>query len=157
VVSGAQGAEDARRAHLADTLAALEAARHPAAAEGPHTANAWWQIDSSDALRQLLQRRAPGQPLATPSRAKLGEILLERGLVQQEQIDRALQMQCAAASTARPLLGQLLIRLGAVAEEDTIRASCCGKACRRRSRPPRSPCRRRGKSVELAASTGPCR
>jgi type II secretory ATPase GspE/PulE/Tfp pilus assembly ATPase PilB-like protein len=107
----------------ADALAALEPARHPAA-DTAHTANAWWQIDSSDALRQLLQRRAPGQPLATPSRAKLGEILLERGLVHQEQIDRALEMQRAAASTSRPLLGQLLIRLGAVGEEDTIRALC---------------------------------
>jgi type II secretory ATPase GspE/PulE/Tfp pilus assembly ATPase PilB-like protein len=107
----------------ADQRTPIEAARH-APGDAPHGANAWWQIDSSDALRQLLQRRAPGQPLATPSRAKLGEILLERGLVQQEQIDRALEMQCAAASHARPLLGQLLIRLGAVGEEDTIRALC---------------------------------
>ena len=111
-------------AAAADALAALEPVRHPTAPDASHSANAWWQIDSSDALRQLLQRRAPGQPLATPSRAKLGEILLERGLVQQEQIDRALEMQRAAASTARPLLGQILIRLGAVAEEDTIRALC---------------------------------
>ena len=120
----AQAKASRRKPLPTEALAALEPARHATAADASHAANAWWQIDSIDALRQLLQRRAPGQPLATPSRAKLGEILLERGLVQQEQIDRALEMQRAAASTARPLLGQLLIRLGAVAEEDTIRALC---------------------------------
>ena len=125
MVSGAQGgAESPAGAHARPTPLPPWSRPATPAADAAHTANAWWQIDSSDALRQLLQRRAPGQPLATPSRAKLGEILLERGLVQQEQIDRALEMQRAAASTARPLLGQLLIRLGAVGEEDTIRALC---------------------------------
>ncbi len=96
----------------------------PSIADPPAAASAWWQIDSDDALHLLLQRRAPGQPLSTPSKAKLGEILVERGLVQQEQIDRALKIQRAAAAATRPLLGQLLVKLGMVSEEDTIRALC---------------------------------
>jgi hypothetical protein len=84
----------------------------------------WPRIDSADALRELLQRREPGLPLLPPSKAKLGEILRERGLVSEDQLGRALQMQRASAPTARLLFGQLLVRLGLVTEEDTIRALC---------------------------------
>jgi type II secretory ATPase GspE/PulE/Tfp pilus assembly ATPase PilB-like protein len=97
---------------------------HRSLADRPHVASHWPLIDTNEALRQLLQRREPGQPLWQPSRAKLGEILLDRGLVSAEQIERALEMQSSSAPAARPLLGQLLLRLAATAEEDLARALC---------------------------------
>jgi len=97
---------------------------HHALTDTLHAAKHWQLIDCSDDLRQLLQRRAPGQLLLTPSKAKLGEILVERGLMTREQIDRALEMQRNSAVNARPLLGQLLARLGAASEEDVARALC---------------------------------
>ena len=97
---------------------------HFSLADRPHAANHWQLIDSNEVLRELLQRREPGQPLWTPSKAKLGEILIERGLVARQQIERALEMQQGSAASARPLLGQLLLRLGAASEEDTARALC---------------------------------
>ena len=107
-----------------DPVRKVEAQHHAPFGDTPHATSAWWQIDSNDALRLLLQRRAPGQPLSTPSKAKLGEILVERGLVHQDQIDRALDIQRSAPAASRPLLGQLLIKLGTVSEEDMVRALC---------------------------------
>jgi type II secretory ATPase GspE/PulE/Tfp pilus assembly ATPase PilB-like protein len=107
-----------------DPVRKVEAQHHASYSDTPHATSAWWQIDSNDALRQLLQRREPGQPLSTPSKAKLGEILVERGLLHQDQIDRALHLQRSAPAASRPLLGQLLIKLGAVSEEDMVRALC---------------------------------
>jgi hypothetical protein len=53
-------------------------------------------------------------------RRKLGEILLDEGLVAKEQIEEALREQ----SKTGELLGETMVRLGYVREEDIARAIC---------------------------------
>jgi len=47
---------------------------------------------------------------------RLGELLLERGLINEEQLDRALELQ----QTANARLGSLLINIKAISEEDLL-------------------------------------
>ena len=51
-----------------------------------------------------------------PERHRLGEILLKRNLLTQEQLEEALEAQ----KTKREYLGEILIRLGFVDEQDIL-------------------------------------
>jgi type II secretory ATPase GspE/PulE/Tfp pilus assembly ATPase PilB-like protein len=90
----------------------------------PLAHSSWPQIESNHDLRTLLQRRAAGQPLLGTTRTRLGEILTARGIVPEDQVARALELQGRERGSARPLLGQLLIKLGVATAEDTVRALC---------------------------------
>ncbi len=69
---------------------------------------------------------------AGPTTAKLGTILLERGLIEKATLDAALEQQRATKSGEERLkLGELLVRLGAVTEaqvEDVLRLQGRGSA-----------------------------
>ncbi|HYZ41127.1 MAG TPA: glycosyl transferase family protein, partial [Stellaceae bacterium] len=62
----------------------------------------------------------PGEELLAIYRRKLGDILIERGLVTKEQLDRGLAAQ---AATGRPL-GSAIVDLGALDEDVLIEVLC---------------------------------
>jgi adsorption protein B len=62
----------------------------------------------------------PGEELLAAYRRKLGDILIERGLVTKEQLDRGLAAQ---ATTGRPL-GAAIVDIGELDEESLIEVLC---------------------------------
>ncbi len=56
-------------------------------------------------------------------RKPLGQYLLQEHLINQQQLDRALQVQANSFSGANtPLIGTVLVQMGALHEQDVTRA-----------------------------------
>ncbi|MFK7914916.1 MAG: ATPase, T2SS/T4P/T4SS family [Pseudomonadales bacterium] len=70
-------------------------------------------VIDDDAARNLEEKRS-----LTPQHRKLGDILLEQGLLTQAQLDEALAMQTATGKK----LGELVIERGWVTDQDVLRA-----------------------------------
>lgn len=58
--------------------------------------------------------------IATANKKQLGQILLNRGLLTQEQLDRAIEEQ--QASRHRKLLGEVIVELGLASEDQVVEA-----------------------------------
>src|SRR3954453_22353209 len=67
--------------------------------------------------------RTSGRGHATPSRRRLGDVLVESGLLPEDQLEDALGQRLAAAFAGRRIrLGRLLIESGVISERDVARA-----------------------------------
>jgi signal transduction histidine kinase len=74
-------------------------------------------------VAQALRGGLPARPVATEDLIpRLGDYLVQRGLITAEQLARALDRQAAGAAGERPLLGQTLLELGCLSSAQLDRA-----------------------------------
>ena len=79
---------------------------------------------AKSAAKSAAKSKSPAQPAGTKPHKCLGEMLLETGLVNQEQLDEAVGIQDKDGG----FLGQILVQLGYVTQETV--ASCLVKQCK---------------------------
>jgi type IV pilus assembly protein PilB len=71
--------------------------------------------EEADLPEEQVQREPTAQPAGSPSPLRIGELLLRRALIDQDDLALALSEQ--SLNTQSPPLGRLLVRLGAIDED----------------------------------------
>lgn len=86
-------------------------------------APAWGEIRQLEELHAIMDERKAGIVSPPHDGRRIGQILLERGLITQEALDSALAIQKRHGERKAPL-GQILVKTGAVGAENLIQALC---------------------------------
>ena len=88
-----------------------------------HKGVAWPELHDIEELRAVLDARRRGETAPAKDCRRLGQILLDHGLVTEETVQAALHVQVVEPRAHEPI-GKVLHKLGAVSEESVIRSLC---------------------------------